>query len=490
VAALPLPALTAGSSSPSSVDPASADLFAQLIAQFTDADAQAPADDPQAENAGAAADDRGRAGAPAAAVPARLSRKPANAPGAADALPGLAPSEAPRDGWAAAGLTASVLPWATVQPLPLPPPEAGPQAPLPGSAQPGGGAPDPPASLADVVRNAINRQAPTPAQVPAPVSADADAAHQDASSVPAVPAAPETLSNSSPGVAVDAPIVPQLAERETQAPPDAAVPAAVLRSPAVDALPTFLRRALAVAPDDRAAAPGRPAPDSPDSKDAAPDLKGAVPAAFASARNDTGGAAARSFGDRQGQQTDADPQPHAPDAAASAALFRMDHAASAAGAATQSTDPTGAAAALSAASASATAVSHPGIPGINDDRDLSSQIVRAASLQWRNGVGEARIVLKPEYLGEITISLRVEQGGVTAHIGATAPEVRAWMSANEASLRQGLSDQGLTLERLVVSDPQAESEPDSGGRRRESPEEQDLPRPRPPRDSGNFEIIV
>jgi flagellar hook-length control protein FliK len=127
-----------------------------------------------------------------------------------------------------------------------------------------------------------------------------------------------------------------------------------------------------------------------------------------------------------------------------------------------------------------------------DDASLHRQMVQAIHLQSRNGVGDAQITLQPEYLGEVTIALRVEDGGVTAHVSAASTDVREWLSANQSLLRQALSEQGLTLDRLVVSDEPAEPSRDSkgGNARQQHPQQDQEPRPRPRRDTSTFEITV
>jgi flagellar hook-length control protein FliK len=89
-----------------------------------------------------------------------------------------------------------------------------------------------------------------------------------------------------------------------------------------------------------------------------------------------------------------------------------------------------------------------------EPQSLESQIVHALRMQWRGRVGEARLTLHPKYLGAVAISLRVEQGGMTAIMQVEDPQVRAWIQGNEALLKQGLASHGLTLERLVVSEEQ------------------------------------
>jgi len=129
---------------------------------------------------------------------------------------------------------------------------------------------------------------------------------------------------------------------------------------------------------------------------------------------------------------------------------------------------------------------------IPDDGDLRRQIVQAVKLQWRDGVGDARLTLQPDYLGDLTISLRVEQGGgVTAHLNADSADVRAWMSANEPSLRQGLAEHGLTLDRLIVSEEPADATPNGEGRRQRAPQDEEPPQaPRRRPETATFEMVV
>jgi flagellar hook-length control protein FliK len=83
------------------------------------------------------------------------------------------------------------------------------------------------------------------------------------------------------------------------------------------------------------------------------------------------------------------------------------------------------------------------------------QIVKAIRLQWRQGLGEARIRLEPEHLGEVQISMRVQGGAVTAVVQAENPTVQGWIEARHQELRSALSEQGLRLQRFeVVVDPE------------------------------------
>jgi hypothetical protein len=123
-----------------------------------------------------------------------------------------------------------------------------------------------------------------------------------------------------------------------------------------------------------------------------------------------------------------------------------------------------------------------------NEANVASSIVQSMRLQMRDGVGTAVVHLEPNYLGAVSIALRVEGGVVTATLHAENAQVRAWIQANEPILRQGLLDQGLSLGRLLVSDERVAE--DRSGRRPQS--EQEPPaRPKPRRgESGTFEVVV
>jgi flagellar hook-length control protein FliK len=113
---------------------------------------------------------------------------------------------------------------------------------------------------------------------------------------------------------------------------------------------------------------------------------------------------------------------------------------------------------------------------------VDRQIVQAMRVQWRGGLGEATITLRPEYLGQVRISLRLEGGALQAHLQVEDPHVRAWVESHADLLKGGLAGQGLDLERLVVSD-----QPDSA--RRETPDEDRTRRGRRPRPGSSAEAL-
>jgi hypothetical protein len=128
---------------------------------------------------------------------------------------------------------------------------------------------------------------------------------------------------------------------------------------------------------------------------------------------------------------------------------------------------------------------------IPDEADVRRQIVQAIKFQWRDGSGDVKLTLQPDYLGDVAISLRVEQnGGVTAHVNAAAADVRAWIGANEPLLRQGLAEQGLALDRLVIAQEREEATSDRDGRHRQPPQEETPEKPPQRRERAIFEVIV
>lgn len=129
------------------------------------------------------------------------------------------------------------------------------------------------------------------------------------------------------------------------------------------------------------------------------------------------------------------------------------------------------------------------------DHIVAPQIVQAMRLLATDGGGEARVLLKPEYLGEVLILVKVADGGVTATVQAESPAVRQWAETHEPSLRQALGAQGLRLEQLTVSaevpdaapaDRQADEPPaDPRNRQQQRPR-----RPRADADAERFEIVL
>jgi len=122
---------------------------------------------------------------------------------------------------------------------------------------------------------------------------------------------------------------------------------------------------------------------------------------------------------------------------------------------------------------------------------VASSIVQTIRMQMRDGVGVAVVHLEPDYLGAVSIALRVENGVVTASFHAENPLVRVWTEANEPLLRESLAAQGLTLDRLLITDNPITDERPSGRHDQQEPKREGHAPPRPRRDdAATFEVVV
>jgi flagellar hook-length control protein FliK len=95
--------------------------------------------------------------------------------------------------------------------------------------------------------------------------------------------------------------------------------------------------------------------------------------------------------------------------------------------------------------ADAQAASAPTIDPENVDR-----IVQSMQVSSKQGVMEATVHLRPDYLGDVTIQLKVDGTGVSAVVHAESSGVREWLESKEQTIRQGLSEHGLDLDKFVV----------------------------------------
>jgi flagellar hook-length control protein FliK len=79
------------------------------------------------------------------------------------------------------------------------------------------------------------------------------------------------------------------------------------------------------------------------------------------------------------------------------------------------------------------------------------QLVSSIKMQWKDGIGEAKLHLRPDALGAVSVSLRVEAGAVTAVVRAESAQVQHWVLQHQQTLRQQMEAAGLRLDELVVS---------------------------------------
>lgn len=97
----------------------------------------------------------------------------------------------------------------------------------------------------------------------------------------------------------------------------------------------------------------------------------------------------------------------------------------------------------------------------------AAQIVQTIQLAWFRHGGEARITLDPQQFGDLSVAMRVDRGVVVARLQADAPQVREWLHANQDTLRTGLAEHHLRLDRLEIAatDDARESENREAGQR-------------------------
>lgn len=118
--------------------------------------------------------------------------------------------------------------------------------------------------------------------------------------------------------------------------------------------------------------------------------------------------------------------------------------------------------------------------------DTADHLVQSMRMQFLRGGGDAIVHIRPEHLGPVTISLRVEDGAVAARIVTDNPAVAEWLQSNEHALRDGLKGSGLQLERLVVH---RDGQSPGHGREREAAARKP-PQRRPANGASTFEITV
>lgn len=101
------------------------------------------------------------------------------------------------------------------------------------------------------------------------------------------------------------------------------------------------------------------------------------------------------------------------------------------------------------------------------DADVATQIVRSIKTSLKDGIGEARVRLRPDYLGEVRIELKVEGDRVSAVLQVERADVRQQVEQGSQSLRSTLAAQGLHLEELTVREDGGSRQDRREGERRE-----------------------
>lgn len=120
-------------------------------------------------------------------------------------------------------------------------------------------------------------------------------------------------------------------------------------------------------------------------------------------------------------------------------------------------------------------------------RETAESIIQSVRLQYHRGGGDAVVHIKPEHLGPVSVSLRVENGSVSAVVNAENPAVAEWLKANEHLLRDGLASSGLHLERFAIK---RDGHPPDDGRKGWQPPDGRERRRRALKPDSTFEITV
>ena len=137
------------------------------------------------------------------------------------------------------------------------------------------------------------------------------------------------------------------------------------------------------------------------------------------------------------------------------------------------------------ASSGATMVAN--VPALPNEHDVNLQIVQSMRMQFRDGIGEAVLKLKPEHLGSVSISLKVENGGLKANVQADMPAVRQWLESQQDTLRSALAEHGLRLDQFDVEPDAQRQQADDKGQREQSRKRQ---APKREAEQPVFEVVV
>jgi hypothetical protein len=80
----------------------------------------------------------------------------------------------------------------------------------------------------------------------------------------------------------------------------------------------------------------------------------------------------------------------------------------------------------------------------------ADQVVKHVALQVRGEMSEMRIRLDPPSLGEMQVTIRVDEGRMQAQIDVSQPAVRTALETQVPQLRQSLADHGIEVHRIEV----------------------------------------
>ncbi|WP_190916727.1 flagellar hook-length control protein FliK [Paenibacillus sabuli] len=103
---------------------------------------------------------------------------------------------------------------------------------------------------------------------------------------------------------------------------------------------------------------------------------------------------------------------------------------------------------------------------------MTGMLIKQFRTSGGQGTTEARLTLHPEQLGEVNIRITLHHGQLTAQIMADNSMAKDMLESQLSQLRSALQQQGLQVDRLEVSQPQAHAQSELGGRQPGSQREQ------------------
>jgi flagellar hook-length control protein FliK len=96
-------------------------------------------------------------------------------------------------------------------------------------------------------------------------------------------------------------------------------------------------------------------------------------------------------------------------------------------------------------------------------RRIADQVVQNLKLQVDGTTSDIRMTLKPPSLGEVQLSVHVEDSRMQAQINVTQQVVKTALEAHMPQLRQALQDHGIEVQRIDVMLPEPSLQHDGTG---------------------------
>lgn len=85
------------------------------------------------------------------------------------------------------------------------------------------------------------------------------------------------------------------------------------------------------------------------------------------------------------------------------------------------------------------------------ENKMINQIVQSAKVQMTDGSANMTLRLDPPHLGVLNMNVSAQEGGVVAHIQTSTEMARHALQSDLSSLKQALSDAGITVDSINVS---------------------------------------